>query len=44
LVRNKPAADSPRYKSLGNSMAVNCMQFLGERINAADQKARELLE
>lgn len=44
LVRNKPAADAPRYKSLGNSMAVNCMQFLGERINAADQKARELLK
>lgn len=30
--RNKPAADGPRYKALGNSMAVNCMRWIGERI------------
>ena len=24
--------DGPRYKALGNSMAVNCMEWLGERI------------
>ncbi|MBA3753970.1 MAG: DNA cytosine methyltransferase [Nitrospira sp.] len=30
--RGKPAADGPRYKALGNSMAVNCMSWLGERI------------
>jgi DNA (cytosine-5)-methyltransferase 1 len=30
--RGKPAADSPRYKALGNSMAVNAMQWIGERI------------
>lgn len=30
--RNKPAADGPRYKSLGNSMAVPCMLWLGQRI------------
>ena len=29
---NKPTADGPRYKALGNSMAVNVMRVLGERI------------
>ena len=28
----KDCPDSPRYKALGNSMAVNCMEWLGERI------------
>ena len=30
--RNKPAADGPRYKALGNSMAVNVMAWIGGRI------------
>lgn len=30
--RNKPAADGPRYKSLGNSMCVFNMRWLGIRI------------
>ena len=30
--RGKPAADGPRYKSLGNSMAVCCMSWIGQRI------------
>ena len=30
--RNKPAADGPRYKALGNSMAVNAMAWIGSRI------------
>ena len=30
--RGKPAADAPRYKALGNSMAVPCMRWLGRRI------------
>lgn len=30
--RGKPAADGPRYKALGNSMAVNCMRWLGRQI------------
>lgn len=30
--RNKPAADGPRYRALGNSMAVPCMHWLGQRI------------
>lgn len=31
-VRGKPAADGPRYKALGNSMAVPVMRHIGERI------------
>jgi DNA (cytosine-5)-methyltransferase 1 len=30
--RGKPAADSNRYKALGNSMAVNVMTWIGQRI------------
>jgi DNA (cytosine-5)-methyltransferase 1 len=30
--KGKPAADSPRYKALGNSMAVPVMRWIGERI------------
>lgn len=30
--RNKPMADGPRYKVLGNSMAVPVMRWIGERI------------
>jgi DNA (cytosine-5)-methyltransferase 1 len=28
--------DGPRYKALGNSMAVPCMAWLGERIEAVE--------
>jgi DNA (cytosine-5)-methyltransferase 1 len=34
--RGKPAADGPRYKALGNSWAVNCARWIGERIEAVD--------
>ncbi len=37
--RKKPAADcpdGPRYKALGNSMACNCMAWIGERIAAVE--------
>ncbi len=34
--RGKPAADGPRYKALGNSMAVNCMRWIGRRIAEVD--------
>jgi DNA (cytosine-5)-methyltransferase 1 len=44
--RGKPAdqcPDGPRYKALGNSMACNCMAWIGERIAAVhsrhDQRA-----
>ncbi len=33
--RGKPAADAPRYKALGNSMATNVMAWIGQRIAAA---------
>ena len=36
-VRGKPAADGPRYKALGNSMAVPVMRWIGKRIAAVDQ-------
>lgn len=32
-VKGKPAADGPRYKSLGNSMAVPVMRWIGHRID-----------
>ncbi|UTA78986.1 DNA cytosine methyltransferase [Halomonas sp. XH26] len=32
--RNKPAADGPRYKAIGNSMAVPCMAWIGSRLTA----------
>lgn len=35
-VNGKPAADGPRYKALGNSMAVPVMHWIGERIQAVD--------
>jgi DNA (cytosine-5)-methyltransferase 1 len=39
--RNKPAdqcPDGPRYKALGNSMAVPVMRWIGERIHKAHQE------
>jgi DNA (cytosine-5)-methyltransferase 1 len=38
--RGKPAADGPRYKSLGNSMAVPVMAWIGKRIDQ-ETKLRE---
>jgi DNA (cytosine-5)-methyltransferase 1 len=34
--RGKPAADGPRYKAIGNSMAVPVMRWIGERIAAVE--------
>ncbi len=34
--RGKPAADGPRYKALGNSMAVPVMAWIGRRIAAVE--------
>ena len=31
------APDGPRYKALGNSMAVNCMRWIGRRIDAVEK-------
>ncbi len=38
--KNKPAADGPRYKALGNSMAVPCMRWIGRRIAEVDARHR----
>jgi len=35
-MRGKPAADGPRYKALGNSMAVPVMAWIGQRIADVD--------
>ncbi len=34
--RNKPAADGPRYKALGNSMAVPVVRWVGKRIEMVE--------
>jgi site-specific DNA-cytosine methylase len=39
--RGKPAADGPRYKALGNSMAVPCMRWIGRRIQMLEDALRE---
>jgi DNA (cytosine-5)-methyltransferase 1 len=33
-IKGKPTPDGPRYKALGNSMAVPVMRWIGERIKA----------
>jgi DNA (cytosine-5)-methyltransferase 1 len=38
--RGKPAADGPRYKSLGNSMAVPVMRWIGERIQMVELEGK----
>jgi DNA (cytosine-5)-methyltransferase 1 len=35
----KPAADGPKYKALGNSMAVPVMAWIGSRIKMVDEVA-----
>ena len=35
--RKKPAADGPRYRALGNSMAVPVMAFIGRRIQMVEE-------
>ena len=43
--KKKPLAecpDGPRYKALGNSMAVNCMAWIGQRIVLVDETFAEL--
>jgi DNA (cytosine-5)-methyltransferase 1 len=40
--RGKPASDGPRYKALGNSMAVPVMRWIGERIAAVDAIPEDL--
>ena len=40
--RGKPASDGPRYKALGNSMAVPCMRWLGERIELIETLTKRI--
>jgi len=42
--RGKPAADGPKYKALGNSMAVPVMRWIGERIFRRDIHDEEVAE
>jgi DNA (cytosine-5)-methyltransferase 1 len=39
--RGKPAADGPKYKALGNSMAVNVMRWIGQRIEMVEALSKE---
>jgi DNA (cytosine-5)-methyltransferase 1 len=34
--RGKPAADGPRYRAIGNSMAVPVMRWIGQRIQIVE--------
>jgi len=36
-LNGKPTPDGPRYKALGNSMAVPVMRWIGQRIEAVDR-------
>ncbi|AHG40980.1 DNA methyltransferase [Pseudomonas syringae CC1557] len=38
--RGKPATDAPRYKAIGNSMAVPCVAWLGQRLVQCLHKKR----
>jgi len=40
--RGKPARDGPRYKAIGNSMAVPVMRWIGERIAAVEAGTMKL--
>lgn len=42
--RGKPAKDSPRYRSLGNSMAVSVMTYIGKRISMVEEIITSLAE
>jgi DNA (cytosine-5)-methyltransferase 1 len=39
--RGKGAADGPRYKAIGNSMAVPCVRWIGRRIALVDARIKE---
>ena len=38
--RGKPMADGPRYRMIGNSMAVPCISWLGRRIQLVNDITR----
>lgn len=39
--KGKPAADSHRYRAVGNSMAVPCMAWIGRRLLAEHQRLQD---
>lgn len=39
--RGKPAADGPRYKAIGNSMAVPVLRWIGRRLEAVERQLSE---
>jgi len=39
--RGKPAADGPRYRALGNSMAVPVMRWIGQRLQAVQEMSEQ---
>lgn len=39
--RGRPAKDGPRYKAIGNSMPVNVMSLIGQRIDMVESFIRE---
>ena len=39
--RGKPAADGPRYRALGNSMAVPVIRWIGQRILEAEERGKK---
>lgn len=41
-LNGKPTPDGPRYKALGNSMAVNVMTWIGERIQMVVDSRKEV--
>lgn len=41
---DEKTADAPRYKALGNSMAVNCMRWVGQRIQLVENFLSKKLE
>ena len=41
--RGRPAADGPRYKALGNSMAVPVLRWIGKRIVAVEAQSTQML-
>ncbi len=40
--RGKPAADGPRYRAIGNSMAVPVMMWIGKRIDMVEAVRRAM--
>jgi DNA (cytosine-5)-methyltransferase 1 len=40
-LNGKATPDGPRYKALGNSMAVPCMRWIGERIDAVHHQTQD---